>query len=150
MAKDELMRTKVDEANIRKDEYLARRVEEEEKEHGHLKKSRIEVDEVTMEELSPASGGATSSRRPREDDQDEAHRPTQYRTVMEDVPVPEDNANDVDCKNDEEAMALEACYAHKATGGDKRGKYDVCEAFSPPRTCARARERGMRGGWSLD
>ena len=27
---------------------------------------------------------------------------------------------------------------------------DVAEVFSPPRTAARARERGLRGGWSLD
>jgi len=27
---------------------------------------------------------------------------------------------------------------------------DIAEVFSPPRTTARARERGLRGGWSLD
>ena len=27
---------------------------------------------------------------------------------------------------------------------------DVAEVFSPPRTAARARERGLKGGWSLD
>ena len=30
------------------------------------------------------------------------------------------------------------------------GNNDVTEIFSPPRICARARERGIRGGWSLD
>ena len=30
------------------------------------------------------------------------------------------------------------------------GRYDVVEIFSPPRVCKKARERGMRGGWSLD
>ena len=29
-------------------------------------------------------------------------------------------------------------------------RYDVCEIFSPPRLCARAREVGKSGGWSLD
>ena len=29
-------------------------------------------------------------------------------------------------------------------------KYEVCEIFSPPRTCQRARELGRKGGWSLD
>ena len=33
---------------------------------------------------------------------------------------------------------------------ERRGKYDICEAFSPPRVAARARERGLRDGWSLD
>ncbi len=28
--------------------------------------------------------------------------------------------------------------------------YDVCEIFSPPRVCDRARARNMKGGWSLD
>lgn len=32
----------------------------------------------------------------------------------------------------------------------RKGKYDVCELFSQPRVCARARARGLRGGWSLD
>ncbi len=31
-----------------------------------------------------------------------------------------------------------------------RSRYDICEAFSPPRIALRARERGLRGGWSLD
>ena len=34
--------------------------------------------------------------------------------------------------------------------GAENSEYDVCEAFSPPRICPRARERGLRGGWSLD
>ena len=29
-------------------------------------------------------------------------------------------------------------------------RYLICEAFSPPRVAARAREGGLRGGWSLD
>ena len=33
---------------------------------------------------------------------------------------------------------------------DRRGKYDVCEVFSPPRMVPVARESGLRGGWSLD
>lgn len=32
----------------------------------------------------------------------------------------------------------------------QRGTFDVCEAFSPPRVCARAHLHGLRGGWSLD
>eukprot|EP00974_Lingulodinium_polyedra_P014705 1423496-Lingulodinium_polyedra.AAC.1 len=32
----------------------------------------------------------------------------------------------------------------------KESVYDIAEIFSPPRTAARARRRGMRGGWSLD
>ena len=35
-------------------------------------------------------------------------------------------------------------------GKRNRGEYDVVEIFSPPRICQRARERGIRGGWSLD
>ena len=32
----------------------------------------------------------------------------------------------------------------------RRGKYEVCECFSPPRVALRARERGLRDGWSFD
>ena len=32
----------------------------------------------------------------------------------------------------------------------KKRLYDVCEAFSPPRICAAAREQGLKGEWSLD
>ena len=33
--------------------------------------------------------------------------------------------------------------------GSSAYKFDVAEIFSPPRLCSRARERGLRGGWSL-
>ena len=33
---------------------------------------------------------------------------------------------------------------------NKESKYAVCEAFTPPRICPRARSRGVAGGWSLD
>ena len=33
---------------------------------------------------------------------------------------------------------------------EKKGNYEVCEAFPPPRICPRARERGLAGRWSLD
>ena len=32
----------------------------------------------------------------------------------------------------------------------KRGKYDLCEMFSPARATKAARARGLRGGWSMD
>ena len=45
-------------------------------------------------------------------------------------------------------IGLERMYEDR--GRRQRGCYDVVEVFSPPRICARARERGLRGGWSLD
>ena len=33
---------------------------------------------------------------------------------------------------------------------DRRGKHDVCEAFSPPRMVLAAQAAGLRGGWNLD
>ena len=33
---------------------------------------------------------------------------------------------------------------------DRRGRYDVCEAFSPPRIVPFAEEAGLRGGWSMN
>ena len=35
-------------------------------------------------------------------------------------------------------------------GGRSNSAYTCAEVFSPPRLCDRARERGMKGGWSLD
>ena len=33
---------------------------------------------------------------------------------------------------------------------DRPGKYDLCEAFSPPRVTEHAAKHGLRAGWSLD
>ena len=33
---------------------------------------------------------------------------------------------------------------------DRKGKYDVCEVFSPERVCGMARRMGMKAGWSID
>ena len=33
---------------------------------------------------------------------------------------------------------------------DRRGRYDICEAFSPPRIAPFAPEYGLRSGWSMD
>ena len=33
---------------------------------------------------------------------------------------------------------------------DRRGRYDVCEMFSPPRIVETASKSGLRAGWSMD
>ena len=150
MVNDKVMRKKVEDAEKRRDEYLARRIEEEMNDKDH-KRPRIEVENMTDEQLSPTTQGESSKRGREGHDAEEANRPTQYQTVGEvaQVPVPDgyDASEDVPMVGE---TVLNACYTTPLRGGKKVNKYDVCEAFSPPRTCARARQRGMRGGWSLD
>ena len=51
-----------------------------------------------------------------------------------------------------EGPIQESDSAERRRANESRGKskYLVCEAFSLPRVAARARERGLDGGWSLD
>jgi len=76
-------------------------------------------------------------KRGRDGDEEEAVRPAAFRTL-----APED----------ERAGVQPGVAVVMATGTVEgpESKFLICEAFSPPRLALRARERGLRGGWSLD
>ena len=189
MAQDSVHKTKIEEADRRKDEYLAKRVEEHEMEHSNAKQPRIAVDGDPMVGLTP---GASSSgqKRVREDDPEDEMRPTHYRTLAQDEELlaaeegpPAEHGEQVaapmaapervqaadptvDMESDGDASinlewqepsqllslkeTVMSLYPLEQRGGSKLSKYVVAEAFSPPRICKRARERGLAGGWSLD
>ena len=244
LLEDEKMSKDVKEADQRKDEYLARRVEESDKQSEQNKKVRIAVEgDQEQERLSPNTGGASSSsdgnamdtnenkKRSRdENDEEENARPTQFQTVeeqdeeeLEDAapfpgrsyfampggrPVPvcppraeaekmngmqlggfikahecesyrrvrPPSSSDRACEEEDiDNVALDYCKKvqkleeefrdlrmHNRRGGihlntirkmeakSRAGRYAVAEVFSPPRICARAAERGIAAGWSLD
>ena len=110
------------------------------------KKSRGEEAEEAIGEMPIPQAGQT----------DDEEKPTPKRTRFEDEPDsdPEEPAppDDPDLVASLQKKKRRKRGARGASGlSDKpEGKYDVCEAFSPPRVAARARERGLRGGWSLD
>ena len=103
------------------------------------KKSRGEEAEEAMGEMPLPEVGQT-------DDEEELN-PKRTRFAAE----PEDDSDEPTTPVPEESGSL-ASVLKKPRRQRSRpgGKYDVCEAFSPPRDAARARERGLRGGWSLD
>ena len=50
----------------------------------------------------------------------------------------------------QEADAVLALDVRAVPGIRRPGKYDICEAFSPPRVTTHAAEVGLHPGWSLD
>ena len=96
----------------------------------------------------PSSSSGSERKRQREgEDEEEAQRPTAYQQV-------EHQAEDSDATEDRNMLEWrprgDALGNVEGKSGNKHEEFDVCEAFSRPRTAARARERGMKGGWSLD
>ena len=92
---------------------------------------------MSIEELSPSTLGASGSKRTREDDTMESARPSQYRAIAEDVPVPDndldnDNAT-IDMEEEDNFMVLKVCHTHKARGGANQGKYDVLQGRASAR-----------------
>ena len=166
MAKDSIERQKVEQADLRKNEYLAKRIEQDEIENPNAKQPRIAVDGDMMDDLSPGASGSDISRpsvkRSREGDDEENLRPTHFRSLDEErgehIPpeMLENNGEIVDLGGQApmslatiENKAIEI-YNAERRGGHKHPKYLVAEAFSPPRVSKRARDRGLSGGWSLD
>ena len=198
----------MEEANNRRDEYLARRVEEQERDQPNAKQPRVadlrEEAELRVD-LAPGASGS-GLKREREGDAEEEDRPTQFRMTevietedvhiedydsdatedlgMVDINVSPDHvprgpalgtlgyqSNVVDKKTrrwNDDVMYMETkiketersidsldkkykeLHSVEQRGGKKNSRYLVAEAFSPPRVCKRARERGLTGGWSLD
>ena len=91
---------------------------------------------------TPTQASSVGEKRRREDD-DQGDDVRMNR-------VDEDGDNVMNLKDDEH-LDLQASISAK--GGEDSGRkystYDVAEIFSPPRTAARARARGLKGGWSM-
>ena len=102
------------------------------------KKSRLaEADDAVGEMPLPAADELLS----------DEFEPTAKRTRFEsDAPGSADPADPVP----DEVGLVATIQAECISSVHRRGKFDVCEAFSPPRVALRARERGLRDGWSLD
>jgi len=108
---------------------------------------------------SSSSGSGLKRERDHDGDEEEQTRPGRYQMTEEEG----DGDKDIEMK-DGTAMNMHKGHTRRFEPEDeeglrcmiedrgkiKEGKYSVCEVFSPPRICARARERNMRGGWSLD
>jgi len=162
MMADQKHQDRVQDAEERKKEYLARKVQEDEEATEGAKKARVvEVADSSTTSTSSSSGSGTQDRkrgRDHADDVEEQERPGGYQTIDQE-------------ENDDAAMKdVLQVLKHKARGGidednedilkmnkamkaeerRSRGRYDFAEIFSPPRICKRARERGLEGGWSLD
>ena len=171
---DEELRGDMDRADERKQRYLKRKAEDQEEGRDPEHRERGE-DEIVAEDMQedggnangemamddsatvptassssssePSSSSSGGVKREREGkDEEEEQRPTAYQQTG-------DDAGDSDATEDRNVLewrprgeALGSMEENKS----KHEEYDVCEAFSRPRTAARARERGMKGGWSLD
>ena len=122
-----------------------RRAESEsEVEQPSSKKSRVEAADDAVGELPLPQAGA---------DETYEDEPNPKRTRFTEAPA-DDNEDDGDPIEPTEEVGLVAAVGVEnltfSSTRRRRGKYDVCEAFSPPRVALRAQERGLRAGWSLD
>ena len=153
MKEDPNLRERVQRADARRDEYLSRRVAEGDTAQAPKVRERT----VEVEEDGPE---VKKSRGEAEED---------------DIPLPTPDGQEDDSREDDDAPGAKRARVASEVGNDpdapevevggllmgvldrkglkhvnRRGKYDVCEVFSPPRVAPVAKDRGLRGGWSLD
>ena len=102
------------------------------------------------------SAGSSGMKRDREEDEEEGSRPTAYRQTEEDAADSDatEDRNELEWRPPADMEVEQPQPRRPALGNlmekEKHEEMDVCEAFSRPRTAARARKRGLKGGWSLD
>ena len=169
MAKHEETKQRIRKKEEEESEFLARQVEETIEREKSAKAPRIEVageDEPkkTTEQSQSSSSSSGSGQqmetgrsqkreRDAQHDEEENSRPTGYQTIDEPEVPPargmKRRGGDRDADGDDN-MGDELMYMKESDSLRRDGRYSVAEVFSPPRVCARARERGMAGGWSMD
>ena len=100
------------------------------------------------------SGGTNRAREDDVEDLDEP--PAQQRLVEIDGPKREREQAESDVEtakrtrlNSEQSKPLNALRSYSGRKKNRCSTYDVVELFSSPQVTARARQRGLRGGWSL-
>ena len=177
MGEDERYAERMKEAEDRRGEYISRKIEREEAaREGKRPKVRIEEGTTTssssssthveaavgIENIDQDMEGITRKRgRVAEEDVEEQERPGRYQMTEDDEGDTKMAGTDMNHVyklkprggreiDDEHEDEKEMKRRMKNEDRRARGKYEVVEIFSPPRVCARARERGKNGGWSLD
>jgi len=179
MMEDEGDREKVVAVEQRINEYLEARVADQEQEDEQMrKKRRTTFTGENLETSAGSSGsneGATSSMstsagqggedktctstsmdecqerkrgRIAEEDEEERERPTGYQATDDDARA-KDGEGDVVMQLGRRRKEFQP-EDMEGLQHMKEVKFDVVEAFSPPRITLRARDRGMQGGWALD
>jgi len=156
MAENDKHKEKVQAADDRKNEFLARQVEKFEEDTVDAKRTRVSFEGQGSSSSSSGRGGeipqagaepidvrAGKRRRDPQHDEEDQDRPTAYQATEQD--------DDEDMEKNTRKRKLD--FEPEDMVGMismKEGKFDVVEIFSPPRVSERARSRGMNGGWSLD
>ena len=176
MIEDDMRKEKLQKVEDKKNEYIARQVETGEEREKAAKRVRVAVEGEASASSSSSSAGqggvppvetittpsqqdtevrdeGTGKRmRDAQEDEAERERPTHYRSIEEEDDK-EDEVMDDGTMNYVETKKQQRRFEDEDMEGllsMSEGKYHVVEIFSPPRVCSRAREKGMRGGWSLD
>jgi len=109
--------------------------------------SQVESDDLDIQRTVPEERQKRS--RDAGEDEEEIRRPTQYQTI-EDEDAGDVVMNYIKVKTKEPDDEEGLIRMKESDNMRRNGKYAVVEVFSPPRIAARARERGLSGGWSLD
>ena len=117
-----------------------RAAEAEDSELGTPRESRTSTKSASS---SSSSSSSSSARRPKEGEE-EVHEPRRKAPRLSAL-----RSGDTEKRVYAELEELSRTSMRYA-GEPARTRYDACEIFSQPRLTARARERGMQGGWALD
>ena len=152
MREDKVYKAKLDENYEKRDRYLAEQISGSDEKNAPGEESTKDID-VGMQDDQAEGGNVASSSK----DHQHIAIPVPPDTLdMEATSTASDMDADIAVDSDiplaTEDVVKPVDKKNRISAVTEKGgsRYDVCEAFSPPRMCIVAEKNNLRAGWSLD